>query len=197
MFLGGCCCLTSLSMTYVRGQTIPSFHKWNHIRSAIQRDAKKLRNGLTETSWCSEADVKFCAFMQSLVFLYCIFCIDGVILCDSTSWGPSVQPESSFAGKDVGVPVYDKLNLNQQRALAAMKANCMPCYISKSIGSNWGKWSLPSVRYLWGCIWSSESPYTRERLRNWGESSGGVPRMVRSWSALLRRGIGSAELWGF
>lgn len=41
-------------------------------------------------------------------------------------------PESGFAGKTVGVPVYDNLNQNQQHVLAAMKANCIPGYKAQS-----------------------------------------------------------------
>lgn len=89
----------------------------------------------------------------------------------------TIWPESSFAGKDVGVPVHGKLNLNQQRALAAMKANRILSYTSKTIGSSWGKWFLPSMRHLWSYVQSSEFPNARQRLTNWRESSGGVPRI--------------------
>lgn len=50
--------------------------------------------------------------------------------------------EGSLSGKDLGVTV-NNLNMSQQYALAATKANCILVCISKTVASRLGKVAIP------------------------------------------------------
>ena len=88
--------------------------------------------------------------------------------------------ESSFAERDLGVLVANRVTTRQQYALVARKANGTPGCIAQSVASRVREVLLPSALPWGGHIRSTGPsaglPSSRQAGNCWGEPSGGLWR---------------------
>ncbi|GAB0175459.1 cAMP-dependent protein kinase inhibitor alpha [Grus japonensis] len=99
--------------------------------------------------------------------------------------------ESSPEEKDLGVLIDEKLNMTQQCALAAQKANCVLGCIKRSVTSRSREGILPLcsplLRPPCSAASSSGIPRTRRTWSCWSESRGGHRDDPRAGAPLLWR----------
>ncbi|KAK4817403.1 hypothetical protein QYF61_013273 [Mycteria americana] len=95
-------------------------------------------------------------------------------------------PENSFAEKDLGVLIDNKLNMSKQCTLAAKKIKGILGCITNNIASRSREVMHPLysalMRYIWSPVSSSGFSRTRKTCTYWSESSKTPQRLLRAFS---------------
>lgn len=110
-----------------------------------------------------------------------------VCLCGANPWYQQRLRDEGTWEQPLGLLVDEKLDISQQRALAAQKANCIPGCIQRNMGSR----LCSSPPHGWEPTWSTPSS---SGIHSTGKTWNGFTRQSQGWLQDRLRELGFSRL---